>query len=73
MTEYEVLVETINPCGGAKHSIKEFMDVETGDPMAWVKTNGRFPVRDTVTTPAGELKIITGDVAGNIVTYTFSE
>ena len=72
MTEYEVLVETINPCGGAKHCIKEFMDVETNDPIAWVKTNGRFPIRDTATTPDGDLKIITGDEAGNIVNYTFT-
>lgn len=73
MTEYEVLVETINPCGGSKHCIKEFMDVETNDPVAWVKANGRCPIRDTVTTPDGDLKIITGDVAGNIVSYTFTE
>lgn len=73
MTEYEVLVETINPCGGSKHCIKEFMDVETNDPVAWVKVNGRFPIRDTANTPDGDLKIITGDEAGNIVSYTFSE
>ena len=73
MTEYEVLVETINPCGGAKHCIKEFIEVETDDPEVWVKANGRFPIRDTVTTPEGDLKIITGDEAGNIVSYTFSE
>lgn len=72
MTEYEVLVENINPCGGAKHCIKEFMDVETDDPVAWVKENGRFPIRDTVTTPDDDLKIITGDEAGNIVNYTFT-
>ena len=72
MTEYEVLVETINPCGGSKHCIKEFIDVETDDPTAWVKANGRFPIRDTVTTPDGDLKIITGDEAGNIVNYTFA-
>jgi len=73
MTEYEVLVETINPCGGAKHCIKEFMDVETNDPIAWVKANGRFPILDTVTNADGDLKIITGDEAGNFVHYTFTE
>lgn len=72
MTEYEVLVETINPCGGAKHCIKEFMDVETNDPTAWVKANGRFPILDTVANADGDLKIITGDEAGNFVHYTFT-
>ena len=73
MTEYEVLVETINPCGGSKHCLKEFMDVETGDPIAWVKANGRFAIIDTVTNADGDLKIITGDEAGNFINYTFSE
>ena len=73
MTEYEVLVETINPCGGAKHCIKEFLEVGTADPAAWVRANGRFPIRDIVANPDGDLKIITGDEAGNIVNYTFTE
>ena len=50
MTEYEVLVETINPCGGAKHCIKEFIDVETDDPEAWVRENGRWPITDVILT-----------------------
>lgn len=73
MIEYEVLVETINPCGGSKHCIKEFIDVETSDPIAWVKVNGRFPIIDTAHNADGDLKIITGDQAGNIVNYTFTE
>ena len=28
MNEYEVLIETINPCGGEAHSKKEFKEVE---------------------------------------------
>ncbi len=73
MTEYEVLVETINPCGGSKHCIKEFIEVETDDPMKWVEKNGRFPIIDTAHTPEGDLTVITGDQAGNIVRYTFTE
>lgn len=72
MTEYEVLVETINPCGGSRHSQKEFIDVETDNPEAWVRENGRFPVRDVVHSDSGDLVVITGDVAGNIIRYTFS-
>ena len=32
MHEYEVLIETINPCGGEAHSKKEFLDVEAESP-----------------------------------------
>ena len=28
MKEYEVFVETINPCGGSRHAQSEFIDVE---------------------------------------------
>ena len=73
MTEYEALVESINPCGGSKHCIKEFIEVETNDPVAWVKANGRFPVQDTVHNADGDLVLVTGDEAGNIVRYTFTE
>lgn len=73
MTEYEVLVETINPCGGDRHSIKEFIDVETDDPVRWVRENGRFPILDVAETPEGDLVISTGDEAGNRVRYIFAE
>ena len=72
MNEYEVLVETINPCGGSKHCIKEFIEVETDSPEAWVKANGRFPIQDTAHNDDGDLVIITGDCAGNIIRYTFT-
>ena len=32
MNEYEVLIETINPCGGEAHSKKEFKEVEAESP-----------------------------------------
>ena len=28
MNEYEVLIETINPCGGEAHANKEFKEIE---------------------------------------------
>ena len=34
MHEYEVLIETINPCGGEAHSKKEFLDIEAESPEA---------------------------------------
>ena len=73
MTEYEVLVETINPCGGDRHSTKEFIDVETDDPTRWVREHGRFPILDVTETPEGDLVVSTGDEAGNRIRYTFTE
>ena len=31
MKTYEILVETINPCGGEAHANKEFKEVETAE------------------------------------------
>lgn len=73
MKEYEVLVETINPCGGAKHSNKEFIEVETDNPENYVKENGQFPIMETLIDTAGDTVIITGDGNGYIIRYTFTE
>ena len=32
MKEYEILVETMNPCGGASHAKKEFIEAEAERP-----------------------------------------
>ena len=37
MQEYEVLIETINPCGGEAHANKEFREIETDSPEAYVR------------------------------------
>lgn len=72
MTEYEVLVETINPCGGQQHAIKEFLEVETESPEAYVRENGRFPIVSTGSTPQGDVVITTGDGKGYVIRYTFT-
>ena len=73
MKEYEVFVETINPCGGSRHAQSEFIDVEAESPEAYVKEHGRFPVMDTFENPQGDVVIVTGDSNGYIIRYTFSE
>ena len=45
MKESEVLIETINPCGGEKHADKKLIEVETNDPSAYVRENSPYPVR----------------------------
>ncbi len=73
MKEYEILVETINPCGGEGHAKREILEAECESPEAYVWENAPYPVMDTVKTPAGDTLIITGDGKGSMVRYTFSE
>lgn len=73
MKEYEILVETINPCGGEGHAKREILEAECKSPEAYVQENAPYPVMDTVKTPAGDTLIITGDGKGSMVRYTFSE
>ncbi len=73
MKTYEILVETINPCGGERHAKKEFLEAQCESPEAYVKANASYPAMDTVETAEGDILIITGDGKGSMVRYTFSE
>ncbi len=73
MKEYEILIETINPCGGERHAKKEIIEAECESPEAYVKENAPYPVMDCVQTQTGEKLIITGDGKGSMVRYTFTE
>ena len=72
MNEYEVLIETINPCGGEAHSNKEFKEIEVESPEAWLRENGRYPVLDSGKNLSGDVVITTGDGKGTMVRYTFT-
>ena len=72
MNEYEVVIETINPCGGASHAKREILEVCADSPEDYVRREGRFPVIDRSETPDG-VCIVTGNGAGNLIRYTFSE
>ena len=73
MNEYEILIETINPCGGEAHAKREIIEAETESPEAYVKSKAPYPVIDRVLTSDGDTLIITGDGSGSIVRYTFTE
>lgn len=70
--EYEVLIEEMNPCGGASHAIKSFVDVETDDPEGYVRENARFPIMEVAHNAGGDLVITTGDGKGYMIRYTFT-
>ena len=73
MKEYEVLIETINPCGGEGHAKKEIIEAECESPEAYVQAIAPYPVMDSVKTATGDTLIITGDGKGSMVRYTFTE
>ena len=37
MKEYEIIIETINPCGGDRHSQQEIVEAKIESPEAYVK------------------------------------
>lgn len=73
MTEYEVFVEDMNPCGGEEYARRELLEIEAESPEAYVKAVGRFPVLDISENPKGDRVITTGDTHGYIIRYTFTE
>ena len=73
MKEYEVLIETVNPCGGERHADKEFLEIEAESPEAYVAANARYTVIDSGKNAAGDVVITTGDGRGTLVRYTFTE
>lgn len=73
MNEYEIFIETINPCGGSAHAQQEIIEVEAESPEAYVRQQGKFPILETVTNAQGDVVITTGDSNGYIIRYTFSE
>ena len=72
MKDYEVLVQTVNPCGGDAHDKKELIEVECESPEAWVKANGAYPIMEVTEKTNGDLAITTGDGKGTFVKYTFT-
>ena len=53
MKEYEIIIETINPCGGDRHSQQEIIEANIESPEAFVKEKGRFPIIDKIENPDG--------------------
>ena len=73
MAEYEVLVRTVKPCPGPAHDRESYFEVETDDPIEYVRENAPYPILDSVESLSGELVVVTGDGRGNFVRYSFTE
>ncbi len=71
--QYDVLIENINPCGGEKHAIRTFQEVEADDSVEWIMQNAKFPVVDTSRTPRGDIIAVSANGRGYIDRYTFTK
>ena len=72
MKEYELCIETMTPCGGKEYAQRDFREVETDDPVAYVKANAPLPVLE-VSEADGSIVVTTGDGFGYITRYIFTE
>lgn len=73
MKKYEVLIQTIRPCGGDIHEREEFSEVQAESPEAYVRERAAYPILDLSVKPDGDTIVTTGDGKGNFVKYTFSK
>lgn len=73
MPDYEIIIESMNPCGGAKYAQKEFIEATVESPEAYVKAHGQYPIREVTKDAAGDVIITTGNDSGYVIRYTFSE
>ena len=70
MHEYEVLIETINPCGGEAHAAREF---GAPSPPAVCCGAGALSRSGFRQNASGDTVITTGDGKGVMIRYTFTE
>lgn len=73
MPEYEIIIESMTPCGGSKYANRTIIEAEAESPEAYVEQHKRFPIRDVSKTADGNVVITTGNESGYIDRYTFSE
>ena len=69
---YEAIIETIVPLGPEPMQ-KHFEEIETNDPVEYVKTHCKFPIMEIDENRCGEKVITCGDGSGYVTRYIFSE
>ena len=69
---YEAIIETIVPLGPEPMQ-KHFEEIETDDPIEYVKTHCKFPIMEIDENRFGEKVITCGDGSGYVTRYIFSE
>ena len=72
MKEYELIIESYNPCGGREHGKKELLEIETDNPAAFVKNHAQVPEVEVVNEDNGEI-LIEVNQYGYVKRYIFTE
>ncbi len=72
MKDYELFVESYNPCGGREHGQKEFLEVSTDDPGEFVKQHANVSEYEVVSEGDGEI-VIQVNQHGYVKRYSFTE
>ena len=72
MKEYELIIESYNPCGGREHGKKELMELEPNDPLAYVKGHAQVTEVEVVSEDEEEI-LIEVNQYGYVKRYTFTE
>lgn len=72
MKEYELCIESMNPCGGSQYARREILEIEAESPESYVKANAPMPILDVAETDEGTV-ITTGDGHGYMTRYLFTE
>ena len=72
MQEYEVLIETINPCGVRRMRTRSSGRSRPTARRLMSANRGRYPILDSGKNAAGDTVITTGDGKGVMIRYTFT-
>lgn len=72
MKEYELIIESYNPCGGREHGKKELLEVETDNPLEYVKKHAQVDVAEIVNQDESEI-LIEVNQYGYVKRYVFTE
>jgi len=72
MKEYELVIESYNPCGGTAYAQKKFMEIETDDPEKFVKEYALVDHVDIFSQSNEELILIVEE-NGYVQKYYFTE
>ncbi len=72
MKEYEILVETVNPCGGEHRAKKKIIEAEC-ESGGLCQGKRPYPVIDSAKTTMGDTLSIAGDGKDSMICYTFAE
>lgn len=73
MKRFELLVETVKPCGSELHRQTELLEVMAESTAAYVKEHALWPVLNVSKKADGSVRYITSDGHGNQIRYTFTE